>query len=83
MDMEGEDCFAVPIPQITSSGGKSFNQSGVVVGPVVVEVAGDDPHAVTIRIRDSTKRIEEIFFITNSLSNLKEHTFFIYNISLT
>jgi hypothetical protein len=64
MDMEGEDCFAVPIPQITSSGGKSFNHSGVVVGPVVVEVAGDDPHATAIKTRDKTKRIEQAFFIT-------------------
>jgi hypothetical protein len=63
MDMDGEDCLAVPIPQITSSGGKSFNHSGVVVGPVVVEV-GDEPHAAAIKIRDTTTRIEQNLFIT-------------------
>jgi hypothetical protein len=64
MDMEGEDCLAVPIPHRTSSGGKSFNHSGVVVGPVVVEVGGADLHAAAIKTRDTTTRIEHNLFIT-------------------
>jgi hypothetical protein len=62
MDMEGEDCLAIPIPHRTSSGGKSFNHSGVVVGPVVVDV-GDDLHAAAIKTKDKTNRIEQVFFI--------------------
>jgi hypothetical protein len=65
MDMEGEDCFAVPIPQRTSSGGKSFSHSGVFVGPLAV-AAEDDPHPVSAAIitaANSTLNLFNVIFI--------------------
>jgi hypothetical protein len=70
MDIDGDDCLANPMPQITSSGGKSLNQSGVVVGPVVVEVAGFEAHAAAMKTSAKTKRIEQVFFILKTPCSL-------------
>jgi hypothetical protein len=76
MDMEGEVCLAEPIPQITSSGGKSLSQSGVVTGPAAVVGAGEEPQAaITMTASRQAKTIKFIFFINYSfiLFLIKEH----------
>jgi hypothetical protein len=70
MDIAGDDCFAIPIPHITSSGGKSFNQSGVVIGPAAdagAEPPPVDPHPAAKSTRERTMSIEQAFFIIKLL----------------
>jgi hypothetical protein len=81
MDMEEEDCNACPIPQIRPSGGKSFNQGGVVVGPVVVDV-GADVHAAAINKERITRNVQA-FFIFKLLIIFLRHTSLFDNILQT
>jgi hypothetical protein len=79
MDICWEDCFALPIPQIASSGGKSFNHGGISDAEPVV--AGFEAQAAKEKPKAKTKRIKQIFFILKLLKFIKRHTPLFGNIS--